>query len=74
MKVKSGKEIKNKNLKKFIEIFFLAKHFDIKEEDIENIENIKSIKIYSRSKVMFDSEKDLKNDTPVDSESNNIKD
>ena len=63
MKVKSGKEIKNKNLKKFIEIFF-AKHFDIKED----IENIKSIKIYSRSKVMFDSEKDLKNDTLVNSE------
>ena len=58
MKVKSGKE--NKNLKKFIEIF--AKYFDIKED----IVNIKSMKIYSRSKLMFDSEKDLKNDdTPV---------
>ena len=67
MKVKPGNEIENKNEKKnFIDFF--KEHFDIKE-------NVKNIKIHSGSNVIFDSEKYFnKNDTPVDSESNNIKD
>ena len=79
MKVKPGNEIKNKNKnenenenekeKKFF-IDFLKEHFDI---DIK--ENVKNIKIYSGSNEIFDTEKYYnKNDTPVDSESNNIKD
>ena len=67
MKVKPGNEIENKNEKKeFID--FLKEHFDIKE-------NVKNIKIYSGSNEIFDTEKYYnKNNTPVDSESNNIKD
>ena len=66
MKVKPGNEIENKNEKKFF-IDFLKKHFGIKE-------NVKNIEIYSGSNEIFDSEKYFnKNDTPVDSESNNIK-
>ena len=67
MKVKPGNEIENKNEKKnFID--FLKEHFDIKED-------VKNIKVYSGSIEIFDSEKYFnKNDTPVDSESNNIKD
>ena len=67
MKVKPGNEIENKNEKKKI-IDFLKEHFGIKE-------NVKNIKIYSGSNEIFDTEKYYnKNDTPVDSESNNIKD
>ena len=67
MKVKPGNEIENKNEKKIFTDFF-KEHFDIKE-------NVKNIKIYSGSNEIFDSEKYFnKNDTPVDSESNNIKD
>ena len=67
MKVKPDNEIKNKNEKKFF-IDFFKEHFDIKE-------NVKNIKIYSGSNEIFDCEKYFnKNDTPVDSESNNIKD
>ena len=67
MKVKPSNEIENKNEKKFF-IDFFKEHFDIKE-------NVKNIKIYSGSNETFDSEKYFnKNDTPVDSESNNIKD
>ena len=67
MKVKPGNEIENKNEKKIF-IDFLKKHFGIKE-------NVKNIEIYSGSNEIFDSEKYFnKNDTPVDSESNNIKD
>ena len=67
MKVKPGNENENKNEnKKFIDFF--KEHFDIKE-------NVKNIKIYSGSNEIFDSEKYFnKNDTPVDSESNKIKD
>ena len=67
MKVKPGNEIENKNEKKnFIDFF--KEHFDIKE-------NVKNIKIYSGSNEIFDCEKYFnRNDTPVDSESNNIKD
>ena len=47
---------------------FLKEYFEIQE-------NIKNIKIYSSSNEIFDSEKYFnKNDTPLDSESNNIKD
>ena len=67
MKVKPGNEIENKNEKKIL-IYFFKEYFDIKE-------NVKNIKIYSGSNEIFDSEKYFnKNDTPVDSESNNIKD
>ena len=67
MKVKPSNEIENKNEKKFF-IDFFKKHFDINE-------NVKNIKIYSGSNEIFDCEKYFnKNDTPVDSESNNIKD
>ena len=67
MKVKPSNEIENKN-EKNIFIDFFKEHFDIKE-------NVKNIKIYSGSNEIFDSEKYFnKNDTPVDSESNNIKD
>ena len=66
MKVKTSKEIENENEKKFIHFF--KDYFDIKE-------NVKNIKIYSGSIEIFDTEKYYnKNDTPVDSESNNIKD
>ena len=66
MKVKPSNEIENKNEKIFIDFF--KEYFDIKE-------NVKNIKIYSGSNEIFDSEKYFnKNDTPVDSESNNIKD
>ena len=69
MKVKPGNEIENKNEnEKNIFIDFFKEHFDIKE-------NVKNIKIYSGSNEIFDSEKYFnKNVTPVDSESNNIKD
>ena len=67
MKVKTSKEIENENEKKFF-IDFFKDYFDIKE-------NVKNIKIYSGSIEIFDTEKYYnKNDTPVDSESNNIKD
>ena len=67
MKVKPSNEIENKNEKKFF-IDFFKKHFDINE-------NVKNIKIYSGSNEIFDCEKYYnKNETPVDSESNNIKD
>ena len=57
---------KNKNKKKIMD--FLKEYFEIQE-------NIKNIKIYSSSNEIFDSEKYFnKNDTPLDSESNNIKD
>ena len=55
---------KNKNKKKIMD--FLKEYFEIQE-------NIKNIKIYSSSNEIFDSEKYFnKNDTPLDSESNNI--
>ena len=68
MKVKPSNEIENKNEKKHFYRFF-EKYFNIEEGKLKNI------KIYSGSNGMFDSEKYFnKNDTPVDSESNNIKD
>ena len=66
MKVKSANEIENENKKKFIDFF---------KEKLNIKEDVKNIKIYSGSNEIFDSEKYFnKNDTPVDSESNNIKD
>ena len=63
MEVKTDNEIE----KKFF-INFFEKYFDIEEGKLKNI------KIYSGSNEIFDSEKYFnKNDTPVDSESNNIK-
>ena len=54
------------NKKKFIEFF---------KEQLDVKGNIDNIKIYSASNEIFDTEKYFnKNDTPVDSESNNIKD
>ena len=54
------------NKKKFIEFF---------KEQLDVKGNIENIKIYSASNEIFDTEKYFnKNDTPVDSESNNIKD
>ena len=64
MKVKPSNEIENKKI--FIDFF--KEYFNIKG-------NVKNIKFYSGSNEIFDSEKYFnKNDTPVDSESNNIKD
>ena len=62
--------LKIKIKKKFIDFFidFFKEDFDIKG-------NVENIKIYSGSNEIFDCEKYFnKNSTPVDSESNNIKD
>ena len=71
MKVKSDdkKEFEfDKEIEKKILLDYYKEYFGIKG-------NVNNIKIYSRSTEIFDLKKNFnKNDTPVDSELNNIKD
>ena len=60
---------------KVYNLFDNKKFIDLFKEQLDVKGNIVNIKIYSASNEIFDCEKYFnKNNTPVDSESNNIKD
>ena len=60
---------------KVYNLFDNKKFIDLFKEQLDVKGNIVNIKIYSASNEIFDCEKCFnKNNTPVDSESNNIKD